>query len=112
MKVVRESFDENAGLIKESTVFNSESKGTGSSVRKGELDPYGRPIANSKIGSQSRKPNGRTQYRARRRGRRAPGTTVPMAQSTRLAYKMFFIALLSFAFATTVTLLYNQTLLS
>ena len=120
VKVVRETFDVNDGLIKESTVFKSAAKGEAKapngSARGAEFDPYSKPAKSAKpsAGNGGRRANNRSESPGRGRGARSrPGDSAKViSASARLAYKMLIIAVVSFAFATTITLLYNQTLLS
>ena len=120
VKVVRETFDLNDGLIKESIVFKSEltgdAKSSNTSARGAVFDPYGKvaPSAKPSTGTRRRRAGNRTQFRGRGAVTQSQRTASPSTISApaRLAYKMLFIVMLSFAFATTMTLLYNQTLLS
>ena len=117
VKVGRETFDENDGLQKETTVFKSEPKGGAASKASAGtgFDPFSKVNTAKLRPNERRRPAGnRTEFRGRRTPRRSPAapTRTEISAPVRLAYKMFIIGLLSFAFATTMTLLYNQTLLS
>ena len=114
VKVIRETFNEHDGLIKESTVFKSELRGEGTGPA---FDPYNTTPTGAKRQTSSNKRRSRpaqTDFRGRpARTRTAPAVRrTPISAPVRLAYKMFIIGLISFAFATTMTLLYNQSSLS
>ena len=114
VKVVRETFDEHEGLIKESTVDKSELKGEGAGAA---FDPYNSTPSGKKrqaSGNKRRRKPNQTDFRGRPTRSRTPPAArrTPISAPVRLAYKMFIIGLISFAFATTMTLLYNQSSLS
>ena len=119
VKVIREAYDEDNSLIKESTIYNSNRDGETKSAGvvcspAPAIDKDRASFKTAKLPARQRAAGKRSNIQARPNRTQSPtaATSPPLSASVRLAYKMFFIGIVSFAFATTMALIYTQSVMS
>ena len=115
VKVIRETFDDEDGLIKESTVFKTTLKGA-STNGSGVSAASDRPVADfsspakprRKVRAAGCRSTTKSDQRGGRRRKKSSRRSLNISPGVRLMYKLFLIAIASLAFAITITVFYGR----